>query len=158
MEVRHTHPNLQHLNYKPLNTFITLSYETANGIKAEETGTVKNKGTENEIIVVTGSYSFTTPEGQFIELKYTADENGFQAFGDHLPTPPPVPEAIANALANAPAAPAPGPKGPAPSGGKQFPGGPNSAGYPGAPGTPGLGGGAPRPGSGSFSPQNGYTY
>lgn len=57
------------------------SYESANGIKAEETGDVKNKGSENAIQTVQGSYSFTSPEGQFIEIKYTADENGFQAQG-----------------------------------------------------------------------------
>lgn len=57
------------------------SYESANGIKAEETGDVKNKGSDNAIQTVQGSYSYTSPEGQLIEISYTADENGFQAQG-----------------------------------------------------------------------------
>lgn len=31
-------------------------------------------------------------------MRYTAGDNGFQAQGSHIPTPPPVPEAIARAL------------------------------------------------------------
>lgn len=58
------------------------SYESANGIKAEETGDVKNKGSDNAIQTVQGSYSYTSPEGQLIEITYTADENGFQAQGE----------------------------------------------------------------------------
>ena len=37
-----------------------------------------------------GSYTYTSPEGQIITITYTADETGFHAEGDHLPTPPPV--------------------------------------------------------------------
>lgn len=36
---------------------------TENGIKAEEQGEVKNKGTDNEIQSVRGSYSYTGPDG-----------------------------------------------------------------------------------------------
>ena len=46
-----------------------------------------------------GSFSYTSPEGVPITLNYVADENGFHAEGAHLPTPPPIPEAIAKALA-----------------------------------------------------------
>lgn len=74
------------------------SYETENGIKAEERGEVKNKGTDNEIPSVSGSYSYTAPDGQVITVTYIADENGFQPMGDHLPTPPPIPPEIQASL------------------------------------------------------------
>jgi hypothetical protein len=51
-------------------SLITLlrSYESANGIKAEEMGDVKNKGSENAIQTVQGSYSYTSPEGNLIQV------------------------------------------------------------------------------------------
>lgn len=67
------------------------AYETSNGIAAEETGFLKNAGTNNEIQTARGSYQYYGPEGQLFKIVYTADENGFQAQGDHLPTPPPIP-------------------------------------------------------------------
>lgn len=54
------------------------SYETENGIKAEEQGELKNKGTDNEIQSVRGSYSYTGPDGVLYSVNYIADENGFQ--------------------------------------------------------------------------------
>lgn len=51
-----------------------------------------------DIIVQSGSYSYIAPDGTIISVSYVADENGFQAFGDHLPTPPPIPEPILNSL------------------------------------------------------------
>lgn len=84
------------------------SYETGNGIKAQEEGTVKNKGSANEIPSVMGSYTYTNPEGELVEITYTADENGFVPSGAALPTPPPIPEAIAKALAAQGISPLPG--------------------------------------------------
>ncbi|XP_052865020.1 endocuticle structural glycoprotein SgAbd-2-like [Anopheles cruzii] len=73
------------------------AYETSNGIKAEEQGTLKNVG-DDVAKVAQGQYSYTDPEGNPVRLQYVADENGFQPQGDHLPTPPPIPEAIERAL------------------------------------------------------------
>ncbi|XP_050337189.1 pupal cuticle protein Edg-78E-like [Bactrocera neohumeralis] len=65
-------------------------FETSNGIAAQESGVGGH--------YATGSSQYYSPEGQLIQLTYTADENGFQPQGAHLPTPPPVPEAILKAL------------------------------------------------------------
>lgn len=77
------------------------SYETANGIKGQETGTLK-KATNpdsSDVIIADGSVSYTDPDGNLISLTYTADdERGFVPQGDHLPTPPPIPPAIQKAL------------------------------------------------------------
>ena len=59
------------------------------GAKAEERGTVSR-----------GSYSYTDPNGTPITVNWVADENGFQASGDHLPTPPPMPEHVVKMLAD----------------------------------------------------------
>ncbi|KAG8239946.1 hypothetical protein J437_LFUL019534 [Ladona fulva] len=87
------------------------SYETANGIRAEENGEVRKNPNppspaareagegSDTLIAVRGSISYTSPEGIPITLNYVADENGFQAQGDHLPVAPPIPEAIQRALA-----------------------------------------------------------
>lgn len=63
------------------------SYETANGIRADENGSLKraNSPDKTDVIVAQGSYSYTSPEGQLIQVRYTADDDGgFQAVGDHL--------------------------------------------------------------------------
>ncbi|KAJ9574178.1 hypothetical protein L9F63_008434, partial [Diploptera punctata] len=75
------------------------SYETANEIQAQEEGFVKNLGNpEQETQVAQGGYAYTAPDGTRYSIQYTADENGFVPIGDHLPTPPPIPEAIKRAL------------------------------------------------------------
>jgi hypothetical protein len=68
-------------------------YETSNGIKVQESGYNTQQG-ENSEQIVTGSYSYTGDDGQVYTVTYKADANGFQASGDHLPTPPPIPEEI----------------------------------------------------------------
>ncbi|KAM3962341.1 cuticular protein 49Ae [Aphomia sociella] len=77
------------------------SYETQNGIKAEETGTLKKAAGPDatDVIVAQGGFSYTAPDGTVINLNYIADdENGFRPEGAHLPTPPPIPPAIQKAL------------------------------------------------------------
>ncbi|XP_050301289.1 pupal cuticle protein 20-like [Anthonomus grandis grandis] len=76
------------------------SYETANSISAEEQGDARNGGTRAQ-----GSFGYSAPDGQHISISYTADENGFLPQGSHIPTPPPIPQAILKSIeANAAAA------------------------------------------------------
>lgn len=74
-------------------------YTTGDGQQAQAQGFVKNLGNKQlEAQVVQGAYSYTSPDGTPISVKYLADEKGFRAEGLHLPTPPPIPDAIARAL------------------------------------------------------------
>merc|ERR1712002_1228133 len=41
-----------------------------------------------------GQYSFTSPNGESFELKFVADENGFQPESDYLPVAPAFPHPI----------------------------------------------------------------
>jgi len=75
------------------------AYEQSDGTKAEQSGYIKpSDDPEMPIQVMQGSYSYYSPEGELISVTYVADENGFQPTGEHLPTPPPIPEAIQKAL------------------------------------------------------------
>lgn len=65
-------------------------YELSNGVNAQESGIGGQSAT--------GSFKYTAPDGTPIEIKYTADANGFQPQGDSLPTPPPTPDAILRSL------------------------------------------------------------
>ncbi|XP_073953661.1 uncharacterized protein [Choristoneura fumiferana] len=69
------------------------SFETENGIKVQERGQSQGKG-----IQVQGGYSYTGDDGQVYTVTYTADENGFRPQGNHLPTPPPIPDAIKKSI------------------------------------------------------------
>ncbi|KAF5287058.1 hypothetical protein FQR65_LT12359 [Abscondita terminalis] len=70
------------------------NYETANGIVAQEQGHLKGP----DALEAQGGFGYTSPEGHRIELSYVADENGFQPRGAHLPTPPPIPDAILKSI------------------------------------------------------------
>ncbi|KAL0820687.1 hypothetical protein ABMA28_006518 [Loxostege sticticalis] len=75
------------------------AYETSDGTKAEQEGRVlPGAAPEEGSLKVSGSYSYVGDDGQTYTITYTADENGYHAEGAHLPTPPPVPEAILKSL------------------------------------------------------------
>ncbi|XP_018574122.1 endocuticle structural glycoprotein SgAbd-2-like [Anoplophora glabripennis] len=76
------------------------SYTTGDGQQAQAQGYLKNAGNKDtEAEVIQGSYSYTASDGTPITVTYIADEFGFRAEGAHLPTPPPIPEAIQQSLA-----------------------------------------------------------
>merc|ERR1712071_688127 len=72
----------------------SFAFESEDGVKVEESGSQKQIGetAEESGTVSKGSYSFTAPDGVVLTVNWVADENGFQATGDHLPTPPPMPD------------------------------------------------------------------
>ncbi|KAK9512449.1 hypothetical protein O3M35_000880 [Rhynocoris fuscipes] len=75
------------------------SYETGNGIKAQESGHQSAvAGPEGPGTAAQGGFSYTGPDGVQYSITYTADENGFRPQGAHLPTPPPIPPEILKSL------------------------------------------------------------
>ncbi|XP_014229975.1 uncharacterized protein LOC106654566 [Trichogramma pretiosum] len=81
------------------------SYETGNNIKVAEVGSVVQTEARDgvrtgpvHVLNVKGNYSYISPEGTPISVSYVAGENGFQAVGAHIPTPPPIPPLILRAL------------------------------------------------------------
>ncbi|XP_045472417.1 endocuticle structural glycoprotein SgAbd-2-like [Harmonia axyridis] len=74
-------------------------FETANGIAQEEIGQLKQIPESQEPVnEVQGQIRYTSEDGTPIVLSYIANEKGFQPQGDHLPTSPPIPEAILRSL------------------------------------------------------------
>ncbi|BET00898.1 cuticular protein [Nesidiocoris tenuis] len=142
------------------------SYETGNGIKAQEAG--RGGPGENQGTQAAGGFSYTGDDGQSYSISYTADEGGFRPQGAHLPTPPPIPKEILDSLASQGITVNPD--------GSYSGGNPNDSGaytpeggYGGRPSpsygapaarpSPSYGApAAPRPPSGSFSPSSGYNY
>lgn len=88
------------------------SFEAANGIRQQKSGYYKtvivprlledgtNTGEQEQrnVLVQTGSWSYTAPDGTVLSLSYIADENGFQPVAEHLPTSPPIPQQILESL------------------------------------------------------------
>lgn len=70
-------------------------YETENGIVAQAAGYVKNAGSENAVQVIEGSYAYVGDDGAPVEVKYYADETGYHAVGNVVPT---IPSEIAKSL------------------------------------------------------------
>ncbi|KYN08083.1 PREDICTED: endocuticle structural glycoprotein ABD-4-like [Cyphomyrmex costatus] len=74
------------------------SYQTGNGIQAQEQGQLFQIAKDEDAIRVQGSFSYSDASGNPVSLSYSADENGFHPQGEHLPVAPPIPDAILKAL------------------------------------------------------------
>ncbi|CAG7726151.1 unnamed protein product [Allacma fusca] len=74
-------------------------YKSGDGSQVQVSGDLKNMGgPEGPVNVKRGSYSFNGTDNKIYTVNWVADENGFRATGDHLPTPPPMPEAISRSI------------------------------------------------------------
>lgn len=58
------------------------AYETSNGISAQETGANGESA---------GSFKWTSPEGELIEISYTAGADGYVPVGNVVPVAPEIP-------------------------------------------------------------------
>ncbi|XP_046734182.1 flexible cuticle protein 12-like [Diprion similis] len=61
------------------------SYELSDGQKKEETAELVNEGTDEESLVVKGSFAFVGLDGQTYVVTYVADKDGFRPVAQHLP-------------------------------------------------------------------------
>merc|ERR1712126_107251 len=77
----------------------SFSYEAENGISVSESGVQKQFGDKPEDAGTVSQGKYSYPEDSVTyTVTWVADENGFQAKGDHLPTPPPMPEHVVKLL------------------------------------------------------------
>ncbi|KAL5287158.1 hypothetical protein ACFFRR_008225 [Megaselia abdita] len=59
--------------------------ETSDGTSRQESAQLKQVDAENVALTIQGSYQYIGNDGQTYEVKYIADENGFQPQGAHIP-------------------------------------------------------------------------
>ncbi|KAG8322160.1 hypothetical protein J6590_028227 [Homalodisca vitripennis] len=56
------------------------SYTTADGTRRSERGSLVDTPDGDQVLVLRGSYSFTSPEGLEVNVNYIADQNGYRVF------------------------------------------------------------------------------
>ncbi|EDW17485.1 larval cuticle protein 65Ag1 [Drosophila mojavensis] len=61
------------------------SLKLSDGTVIESQGHLQNVGTEQESLVVKGSFSYVADDGVTYTVSYIADENGYQPQGAHIP-------------------------------------------------------------------------
>ncbi|KAH8416136.1 hypothetical protein KR222_008963, partial [Zaprionus bogoriensis] len=70
------------------------AFLTENGIYGEEQAKLHHAGGTH----AKGYYEYTGDDGKLYRVNYASNDGGFMPEGEHIPTPPPIPEAIARAL------------------------------------------------------------
>ncbi|XP_066944551.1 cuticle protein AM1199-like, partial [Macrobrachium rosenbergii] len=80
----------------------SVNYETENGIKVLASGSPSGV---DKSVTQAGLYSYTAPDGTLIEVKYIADEGGYQPESSALPVAPefphPIPQFVIEQIARA---------------------------------------------------------
>ncbi|XP_042218163.1 cuticle protein AM1199-like [Homarus americanus] len=69
----------------------SVDVKTGNGIILSQSG---SPSATNGAVVKAGEYSYTAPDGTLVEVKFIADENGFQPQSNLLPVAPAFPHPI----------------------------------------------------------------
>ncbi|XP_071516031.1 cuticle protein AMP1A-like [Panulirus ornatus] len=69
----------------------TVDVETGDGIVLSQSGSPTGP---DGSVVKAGQYSYTAPDGTFVEMKFVADANGYQPQSDLLPVAPAFPHPI----------------------------------------------------------------
>ncbi|XP_034477671.1 larval cuticle protein LCP-30 isoform X2 [Drosophila innubila] len=70
------------------------AFLTENGIYGEEQAKLHHTGGTH----AKGLFEYTGDDGKLYRVNYASNDGGFMPEGEHIPTPPPIPEAIARAL------------------------------------------------------------
>jgi hypothetical protein len=73
-----------HANVPAESSVFDYSYESANGIKQQATGSLRTVD-DNEVSVMEGSYEFIGADNVVYTVQWYADETGFHATAPHLP-------------------------------------------------------------------------
>lgn len=68
-------PTKFRVSKEQINSFFR--FETSDGTSRQESGDYKND-TEQQGLVVRGSYKYVAPDGQHISVSYVADKDGYQ--------------------------------------------------------------------------------
>ncbi|XP_076055218.1 cuticle protein AMP2-like [Oratosquilla oratoria] len=87
-------PIVAETRQEPVDGFSASDFQSGNGIRFAQKATAGAAGQSN----AEGVYSYPDEFGNVIEVRYVANEFGFQPQGAHLPVAPPAPAHVAELL------------------------------------------------------------